>query len=202
MSSVKSVSSKLDASEEEKKETVSWSWYDESTKSWKNARGSQAIEQLERDYAKYIKSGTYPQHVYHCFGNGFSAVINFRKMKTECGSERCMLKHGTKDGLEEDHMTFQVQRTVQLTEKKEKAKDEQDVFPIQKESRTWEQLVDLAEGGALDDSHGRKQDALIQILFILRQVKTLSSLNKKINENNQEEAFVIEPPPGYREYEK
>jgi hypothetical protein len=67
---------------------------------------------IEEEYQKNLKEQRVGQIVYHCFGNGFSAIVDFDLMETICGSGRCCLKHGRPEGLSEDHMTYKLKRVL------------------------------------------------------------------------------------------
>jgi hypothetical protein len=77
--------------------------------------GTEDQNSLEEEYQRHLSGNSYGQRVFHCFGNGYSAVIDYNNMRTECGSGRCMLKHdkdGEKPGLPRNHMVYKLQRST------------------------------------------------------------------------------------------
>jgi hypothetical protein len=66
--------------------------------------------QIESEFQDHLKKTRCSQSVYHCFGNGFSALVDFDSMKTYCGSGRCRCH--TPGGLGENHMTYKIKRIV------------------------------------------------------------------------------------------
>lgn len=81
-----------------------WFWFDKLSNSWIKVSNS---DQIEEEYIEHVRGIRCGQRVYHCFGNGGTALINFETMTTCCGSGRCMLTHD-KYGLSDDHMTYQL----------------------------------------------------------------------------------------------
>jgi Poly-adenylate binding protein, unique domain len=78
--------------------------------SYKNGeKWIQVDEDVESEFQAYLKGKRCGQRVYHCFGNKWSAIIDFDTMQTMCGSGRCMLSH-QRNGLGEDHMTYELRR--------------------------------------------------------------------------------------------
>lgn len=70
-------------------------------------------EQIETEYSSYVDGTRIGQVVYHCFGKGSSACIDFDEMKTECGSNGCERNHGQGQGrIPSDHMTYELKRTI------------------------------------------------------------------------------------------
>jgi len=67
---------------------------------------------IEKEYQEELKGERDSQIVYHCFGNGFSALVDFNLMETICGSGRCCLKHGKLEGLSESHMSYKLKRIL------------------------------------------------------------------------------------------
>lgn len=66
-------------------------------------------DKIEEEYQKYITDTQMGQLVYHCFGDGLTACINFDKMETYCGSGRCLISH-ERNKMNPEHMTFKLQR--------------------------------------------------------------------------------------------
>ena len=83
-----------------------WYWFNTSTDSWIQASESDSIE---NEYQDFLNGSRYGQRVYHCFGNEWTACINFDNMTTYCGSGRCALTH-EKNNLEDDHITYELKR--------------------------------------------------------------------------------------------
>lgn len=83
-----------------------WYWLEPVSGAWIEARESENIEKEYQDEINKRRSG---QLVYHCFGNGWTACIDFETMTTYCGSGRCILTH-KRNNLDDDHMTFQLKR--------------------------------------------------------------------------------------------
>ena len=81
-----------------------WYWYDGSE--W--CCVSEFVD-IEKEYTDHLLGTRVGQRVYHCFGDGSTACINFDTMTTYCGSGRCMLSHKSK-GISDDHMTFKLKR--------------------------------------------------------------------------------------------
>lgn len=87
-----------------------WYWFDNSNNSWILASESIAIE---AEYQTHLAGTRYGQRVYHCFGDGGTALIDFKKMTTCCGSGRCMLTHEQRS-LRDDHMTYRLKREMPM----------------------------------------------------------------------------------------
>jgi hypothetical protein len=70
--------------------------------------------ELEKEYQKHLSGTQTGSKTFHCFGNGYSAIINYDLMVTECGSGKCMLKHNNRalSGFPSDHMTYKLKRTT------------------------------------------------------------------------------------------
>lgn len=83
-----------------------WYWFDKETNSWVLATENKEIEE---EYQHHLDGNRMGQRVYHCFGNGWTACIDFNNMKTYCGSGRCMINHERR-GLGNDHMTYKLKR--------------------------------------------------------------------------------------------
>jgi hypothetical protein len=91
-----------------------WLWYDDTTDSWKQIDES---ENIEEEYIQHLNGERIGQRVYYCFGPPMSSVIsgststciNFDKMKTYCGSGRCILTH-QKQGLDDKHASYKLKR--------------------------------------------------------------------------------------------
>lgn len=88
--------------------TVYWYWSDLSKNEWKEISTNNA-KSIEDEYKSEIKGTRTGQRVYHCFGDGGTACIDFTRMQTYCGSGRCMLQH-EKNKLSDNHMTFSLKR--------------------------------------------------------------------------------------------
>lgn len=66
-------------------------------------------DNIEQEYIKHKIGTRDSQRVYHCFGRGESAIIDFRDMKTTCGSGRCIMNnHG--GCFNQSHVTFPIKR--------------------------------------------------------------------------------------------
>ena len=83
-----------------------WEWYDDE---WKQVSPEDNAK-IEDEYQKYLSGKRVGQRVFHCFGDRFSAIINYTKMETDCGSGRCILRHETREGLCQYHMTYKLRR--------------------------------------------------------------------------------------------
>ena len=68
-------------------------------------------DQIESEYQDHLQEKRSGQRVYHCFGNGWTALIDFHKMKTYCGSGRCLVGHNV-NGLHDTHMTYKIARKI------------------------------------------------------------------------------------------
>lgn len=64
---------------------------------------------IEEEYISHLNGSRYGQLVYHCFGDGGSACIDFTKMKTYCSSAKCFCTH-KKRNVNDDHLTFTLER--------------------------------------------------------------------------------------------
>ncbi len=62
---------------------------------------------IESEYQAHLRNDRSGQRVYHCFGDGRTAHINFKQMQTVCGSGRCQCFRGRDDP---NHMTFNLLR--------------------------------------------------------------------------------------------
>lgn len=67
---------------------------------------------IEEEYQENLKKERIGQIVYHCFGNGSSALVMFDRMETICGSGSCCLKHDKPGCLTDDHMTYKLKRVI------------------------------------------------------------------------------------------
>jgi len=84
-----------------------WYWFDKLTNEWTLLENE--ANEIEQEYQSHLAGNRIGQRVYHCFGNKWSALINFDKMETQCGSGRCLLSH-SRNGLCDDHMTYKLKR--------------------------------------------------------------------------------------------
>ena len=64
---------------------------------------------IEEEYKEYIDGYRTSQRVYHCFGWGGSACINFNSMTTYCSSMKCFRRH-SKRRINDDHLSFLLKR--------------------------------------------------------------------------------------------
>lgn len=85
-----------------------WHYLDKSSNSWIEASESSSIED---EYQNHLNGKRQGQRVYHCFGNGSTACINFKDMSTYCGSGRCQLNHHGRD-IKDDHMDYKLRRVI------------------------------------------------------------------------------------------
>jgi hypothetical protein len=85
-----------------------WFWFDETADLWHAVIDDAKIE---KEYIDHLKGKRCGQQVYHCFGNGWTACVDYDTMTTYCGSGRCRLTH-EKNGLTNDHMTYKLKRIV------------------------------------------------------------------------------------------
>lgn len=94
----------------ENKTPVKWYWLSKSNNNdyWLELSPKISSE-IEEEYQRELSGKRGGCRVFHCFGNGWSAEINYRKMETQCASGRCMLTH-KRNGLSDNHMTFKVKR--------------------------------------------------------------------------------------------
>lgn len=101
---------------------IEWQWFDKKSQKWITATESDSIEEEYQDEINNKRSG---YRVYHCFGKGYSAHVNFKKMQTSCGSGRCiMANHKStyinfrvnppkdRELLDDDHMMHDLKRVV------------------------------------------------------------------------------------------
>jgi hypothetical protein len=93
-----------------------WFWFDKDNYRVGDVRGWTKVPteenmDIEKEYQSELKNARSGQRVYHCFGNGWTAILSFSKMKTYCGSGRCMLGHHGKD-VKEDHMEYDLKRVI------------------------------------------------------------------------------------------
>lgn len=94
--------------------SILWTYIDKTNKIIVlNPRDSNDIEEEYQSHLNDIREG---QRVYHCFGTGSTACINFDQMRTNCGSTRCRLAH-TRNNLPNDHMTYQLKRITKIPSK-------------------------------------------------------------------------------------
>lgn len=100
---------------ETKKVTIKWYWFDKDNykngdkNGWKLVPTEENLT-LEQEYQIHLANRS-SGIVYHCFGNGYSALASFNTMMTCCGSARCMIGHHGKD-VKNDHMEYQLKRLV------------------------------------------------------------------------------------------
>ena len=78
-----------------------WYWCDKNTC---NILSDENTKIIEQEYQQELTGKRVSQHVYHCFGDGQSALVDFTTMTTYCGSGRCI-----KDF---DHMEYALKRIV------------------------------------------------------------------------------------------
>ena len=83
-----------------------WYWLSKDDYSWIPASESKSIEE---EYQLHLSDKRGGQRVFHCFGNGQTACIDYNTMTTYCASARCMCSHERND-LPDDHMTFKLKR--------------------------------------------------------------------------------------------
>ena len=87
-----------------------WLWHDTSINRWKTVP-QEDNDKIEREYQSYLKHKQRGSLVFHCFGDGITTIIDYRTMKTECGSGRCLMSHDS-NGFQENHNEFALLRTV------------------------------------------------------------------------------------------
>lgn len=83
-----------------------WYWFNKLTESWVPASN---FDKIEDEFNDHLTGNRVGQRVYHCFGDGSTALINFDTMTTCCGSGRCRLTHKSQ-GLSDDHMSYKLKR--------------------------------------------------------------------------------------------
>jgi hypothetical protein len=44
---------------------------------------------LENEYNSFLNGSRMGLEVFHCFGNGQSAIVDYKNMVTECGTGKC-----------------------------------------------------------------------------------------------------------------
>ena len=71
----------------EKKRSVKWYWLSKDTESW-NELTTKISAEIEEEYQRDLSGKRGGCRVFHCFGDGRSAEINYRKMITRCASGR------------------------------------------------------------------------------------------------------------------
>lgn len=67
---------------------------------------------IESLYQEWLKTGKSSGLVYHCFGDGRSAGVDYDRMETFCFSWKCACMHHGKS-CTEDHLDFNL---VRMTE--------------------------------------------------------------------------------------
>ena len=94
--------SKASNSEASDRTSNKWYWFNKIKGEWTtlNAEDNTTIEQ---EYKQHLSKTRIGQIVYHCFGNGWSAIVDFENMKTCCGSGRCKQ-------IPDNHMEFVLKR--------------------------------------------------------------------------------------------
>lgn len=81
-----------------------WFWFDKIEGQW--IRVSELDDRsIETEYQAELAKTRLGQLVYHCFGDSSTACIDFNKMKTYCGSAKCMLTHKTRE-IPNCHISF------------------------------------------------------------------------------------------------
>lgn len=90
---------------------VKWFYYDPATKMSIKLNDEDA-DSLEEEYLSELGGTRTGQRVFHCFGNKYSAIVNYKNMETDCGSGRCILTHKER-GISGNHMTFKLSRQVE-----------------------------------------------------------------------------------------
>ncbi len=83
---------------------VIWSWQRQGDDEWLALSVDHARE-VEAEYQRHVHNTRAGQRIYHCFGDGCSACIDFKNMRTYCGSGRCRCLP------DPAHMTFKLLRT-------------------------------------------------------------------------------------------
>jgi hypothetical protein len=97
--------------------TPVWYWFNKDKYSAGDEKGWVKLSDedsatIEEEYQSELKGTRSGQRVYHCFGNGYTALASFDQMRTYCGSGRCMLNHHG-DDLGEDHMDYKLVRKLE-----------------------------------------------------------------------------------------
>ena len=90
---------------------MSWEWLDNTdckAEKWTSVPQLDNIR-MEEEYQLHLAGTRMSQQVFHCFGNGWAAIISYLEMETSCGSGRCWGRHG--DDICDDHMTFKLRRS-------------------------------------------------------------------------------------------
>lgn len=85
-----------------------WFWFNPIATKWENVPETDN-ESLETEFQTHLDNQRRSQRVYHCFGNGWTTIVDFDQMKTTCGSGRCMGQHTTRF-WPDDHLTFYLKR--------------------------------------------------------------------------------------------
>lgn len=55
-------------------------WYNPAKNCWIALHGSN-IESIEKEYSKNVKGKRTASRLFHCFGKGYSAIIDYNKME-------------------------------------------------------------------------------------------------------------------------
>ena len=90
---------------------IRWMFFDNKKGEWMDCKEN-AAGKIESEYQMHSDGTRAGHQVYHCFGDGGSALINFETMQTECGSGKCTCGRPNKlqHALPDDHMTFALRR--------------------------------------------------------------------------------------------
>lgn len=64
----------------------------------------------EEEYQAHLEKKRSGQIVYHCFGDGGTALLDFEAMQTYCGSGRCPCYRTAEVSTGPGHRTFQIKR--------------------------------------------------------------------------------------------
>ena len=79
---------------------------------WSYLDGEEWVD-LDKENCQKIerqRAHKYDGLVYHCFGDGLTASVDFETMETYCNSAKCSLKHNKPYGPRADHLTFKLRR--------------------------------------------------------------------------------------------
>ena len=89
---------------------IRWMYFDNKKGEWMDCKENAG--KIESEYQMHSDGTRAGHQVYHCFGDGGSALINFETMQTECGSGKCTCGRLNKlqHALPDDHMTFALRR--------------------------------------------------------------------------------------------
>lgn len=85
-----------------------WSWFNNIDGKWVTLSKEDSA-MIEKEYQDNLARARTGCTVYHCFGTGQSAGIDFENMVTFCVSGKCICNNQNKE-LPDTHLTFSIKR--------------------------------------------------------------------------------------------